>query len=86
MRKNDFDLPISLSIAKLTVEINFQTIKKKKSENQTNKIRKTKCKLLTKGRKNIGESTVNRITKINSTATKCKHTSNYINMNKFTSL
>ena len=36
MRKNDFDLPICLSIAKLTVEINFQTIKKK-SENQTNK-------------------------------------------------
>lgn len=52
MRKNDFDLPISLSIAKLTVEINFQTIKKKKSENQTNKkIRKTKCKLLHKRQK-----------------------------------
>lgn len=47
MRKNDFDLPISLSIAKLTVEINFQTIKKKKirkpnkQKNQKNKMQTT---------------------------------------------
>ena len=67
MRKNDFDPPICLSIAKLTVEINFQTIKKKKkSEKQTNKkSEKQNANYCTKGRKNIGgESTVNRITKI----------------------
>ena len=47
MRKNDFDPPICLSIAKLTVEINFQTIKKKKNQknkqtkNQKNKLQTT---------------------------------------------
>lgn len=65
MRKNDFDLPISLSIAKLTVEINFQTIKKKNQKTkQTKKSEKQNANYCTKGRKNIGESTVNRITKI----------------------
>lgn len=65
MRKNDFDLPICLSIAKLTVEINFQTIKKKiRKPNKQKKSEKQNANYCTKGRKNIGESTVNRITKI----------------------
>lgn len=64
MRKNDFDLPISLSIAKLTVKINFQTIKKKIRKPNKQKSEKQNANYCTKGRKNIGESTVNRITKI----------------------
>ena len=59
MKKNDFDPPICLFIAKLTAEINFQTIKKKK--NQKNKMQTT----AQKAEKNIdGESIANRITKI----------------------
>lgn len=66
MKKNDFDPPICLSIAKLTVEINFQTIKKKKSEKQTKKNQKNKTQTTAqKAEKNIdGESITNRITKI----------------------
>lgn len=63
MKKNDFDPPICLFIAKLTVEINFQTIKKKKSEKQN-------ANYCTKGRKKYRRRKHSKQNYKNNTATK----------------